>query len=113
MNRIAAAAVILALASPALAAPKPDPALHAQAVDRPEGLFWEHQGNAAVRLGEWKLVRLHGKPWELYDLSSDRTELNDLAKKQAGEVEELKKLYQAWADRSGVLPWPVKKNKKR
>ncbi len=89
------------------------PALHAQAVDRPEGLFWEHQGNAAVRLGDWKLVRLHGKPWELYDLSSDRTELNDLAKEKAGKVEELKKLYQAWADRSGVLPWPVKKNKKQ
>ena len=89
------------------------PALRGQAIDRPEGMFWEHQGNSAVRLGDWKLVRLHGRPWELYDLSKDRTELNDLAKKEPQKVQELKRLYQDWADRSGVLPWPVKKGRKR
>ena len=32
-------------------------------------LYWEHEGNRAVRRGDWKLVALHKKPWELYDLT--------------------------------------------
>ena len=42
-------------------------------------LFWEHEGNAAVRVGKWKLVRKFPGPWELYDMEADRTEMNDLA----------------------------------
>ena len=38
-------------------------------------MFWEHEGNRAVRLGRWKLVSEYGKPWELYDMEVDRTEL--------------------------------------
>ena len=38
-------------------------------------VFWEHMGNAAVRNSKWKLVRTTGKPWELYDLEADRSEL--------------------------------------
>ncbi|MBI1374261.1 MAG: sulfatase-like hydrolase/transferase [Phycisphaera sp.] len=87
------------------------PALTGGALDRPEGLYWEHQGNAAVRLGDWKLVREAGKPWELYNLAEDRTELNDLSKKQPDKAAELKAKWQAWADRVGVEPWPIKKKK--
>ncbi|MBN2316094.1 MAG: arylsulfatase [Sedimentisphaerales bacterium] len=74
-----------------------------------EALYWEHEGNRAVRQGRWKLVAIHGKPWELYDLEADRTELNDLAHKHPEKVEHLKSLYQSWAKRCGVLPWPIKK----
>ena len=42
-------------------------------------MFWEHEGNAAVRIGRWKLVRDYPRPWELYDMEADRTELHDLA----------------------------------
>ena len=42
-------------------------------------MFWEHEGNRAVRLGKWKLVSEYGKPWELYDMEVDRTELHDLS----------------------------------
>ncbi len=42
-------------------------------------MFWEHEGNAAVRIGRWKLVRKYPGPWELYDMEADRTELHDLA----------------------------------
>ncbi len=42
---------------------------------RERPIFWEHEGNAAVRLGEWKLVRRHGHAWELYNMEVDRTEL--------------------------------------
>jgi arylsulfatase A-like enzyme len=74
-----------------------------------DALFWEHEGNRAVRQGKWKLVAAHGKPWELYDLEADRTELNDLAGEHADKVQELKALYDGWAKRCGVLPWPIKK----
>ena len=35
---------------------------------REQPIFWEHEGNAAIRLGQFKLVRLHDRPWELYDI---------------------------------------------
>ncbi len=42
-------------------------------------MFWEHEGNAAVRVGKWKLVKRYPRAWELYDMDADRTELHDLA----------------------------------
>jgi arylsulfatase len=67
-------------------------------------LFWEHQGNGAVRRGRWKAVREYPRPWELYDLESDRGELNDLALVNVDILTELVCLYYEWADRCGVLP---------
>jgi arylsulfatase A-like enzyme len=67
-------------------------------------LFWEHEGNAAVRLGQWKLVRRYPDPWELYDMESDRTEMNDLASKEPVRVAEMSELYDSWAKRSAVIP---------
>ena len=75
--------------------------------DRP--IFWEHEGNRAVRQGKWKLVSKHPGGWELYDIDADRTEMHDLAAKNADKVQELKTLWEAWAQRCGVQPWPVKK----
>jgi arylsulfatase A-like enzyme len=67
-------------------------------------LFWEHEGNAAVRVGKWKLVRKYPGAWELYDMDLDRTELNDLAAKHPARVSEMKAQYDAWAARCGVIP---------
>ena len=77
-------------------------------------LYWEHEGNAAVRVGDRKLVRqgARGK-WELFDLKADRTEQHNLADERPEEVAALKKQWQAWARRSQVLPKPTKKNKKQ
>ena len=77
-----------------------------RAIER-EAIYWEHEGNRAVRRGDWKLVAKHKGPWELYDLSKDRTERNDLAKTNPEMVTELTKLYEAYAARTSVAPWPI------
>ncbi|MHC4568526.1 MAG: arylsulfatase, partial [Planctomycetota bacterium] len=56
------------------------PAFDSKPIER-EAIYWEHEGNRAVRQGKWKLVSRHPGEWELYDLEADRTELNDLAQK--------------------------------
>jgi arylsulfatase len=68
-------------------------------------LFWEHIGNAAIRSGNWKLVREYEGPWELYDLSADRSESNDLAAEQPDRVQALADRWQQWADAVGVIPY--------
>lgn len=85
------------------------PALAGESLGRSQPIFWEHEGNRAVRAGDWKLVSKHPGQWELYHIPSDRIEQNDLAKKHPDRVESLANLWQAWADRVGVVPWPVKK----
>jgi arylsulfatase len=67
-------------------------------------LFWEHEGNAAVRIGKWKLVRKYPEPWELYDMEIDRTEMHDLAAQHPQRVRDMLEQYQRWADRCGVIP---------
>ena len=69
-------------------------------------IFWEHQGNRAVRQGRFKLVSRWRQGWELYDLKADRTELRNLAAEQPERVRELAALYQEWADGAGVGSWP-------
>ncbi len=70
----------------------------------PRVLAWEHDGNRAIRSGDWKLVSRYDGDWELYDLHADRTELHNLASQYAGSVELLAAQWQAWADQVGVAP---------
>jgi arylsulfatase A-like enzyme len=93
---------------------------------RRKPIFWEHQGNCAVRDGKWKLVRrrydtaeeLCGKKrgrdsdinvygWELYNLEDDRTELHDLAFENRERVERMAKEWLEWASRVGAKSWPL------
>lgn len=62
-----------------------------------EPIFWEHEGNAAMRWDDWKLVREYRKPWELYDLASDRTELNDLADSNPAQLKTMIQRWEKWA----------------
>ncbi|KAF0175209.1 MAG: arylsulfatase [Limisphaerales bacterium] len=80
------------------------PALQGQPLGE-RSLAWEHEGNRAVRVGDWKLVASFRGPWELYDLSRDRAELKNLAAQQPAKVKELTAAWQAWADKVGVVPW--------
>lgn len=72
-------------------------------------LFWEHEGNRAVRQGDWKLIAGDREPWQLYNLKEDRTELHNVATSRPDKVAELKTLYEGWAARCGVEPWPVRR----
>ncbi len=67
-------------------------------------LFWEHEGNAAVRIGQWKLVRKFPGDWELYDMTADRTEMHDIAAQHPERVGDMRERYAAWAERCGVIP---------
>jgi arylsulfatase len=78
-----------------------------------EALYWEHEGNAAVRVGDLKLVRAgRNGDWELYDLLKDRTEQHDLAATEPDKVKELADKWEAWASRTNVKPYPGAGGKK-
>ncbi len=61
--------------------------------DENRTLWWLHEGNRAIREGQWKLVATKGEPWELYDLSVDRAETNDLSD---AHPEIVKRLSDQW-----------------
>ncbi len=72
-----------------------------------EAIYFEHEGNRAVRKGPWKLVAQGREgPWELYNMKQDRTELNNVADEHPERVQKLVTLWQAWAERAQVIPWP-------
>ena len=67
-----------------------------------ETLFWAHAKGSAIRKGDWKLVRENKKPWELYNLAEDGTELNDLASKMPEKVAGLESELNEWAKRTNL-----------
>ena len=83
------------------------PALEGADWRREKPLYWEHEGNRAVRLGDWKLVSKHPGDWELYKMIEDRTELSDLSGGEGERVAMMSGLYEAWAARCEVREWPL------
>jgi len=90
------------------------PAFRDQPLER-EAVFWEHEGNRAVRSGKWKLVSRYPGDWQLFDLIADRTESHDLAAAEPQRVAALAALWTDWAARTGVVPWDelVKRRRER
>jgi arylsulfatase len=70
-----------------------------------EAIYWEHEGNRAVRMGDWKLVAEHAKPWELYNIARDRSEQHDLSQQEPERVNQMAALYVAYAKRANVELW--------
>ena len=82
--------------------------------DRPlhDLLWWYHEGNRAIRVGNWKLVAGHDSPrpkdpmpgsWELYDLARDRGETHNLAPEMPERVRELAALWERMAEEIRAL----------
>ena len=70
-------------------------------------IFWEHEGNCAIRQNNFKLVRKHNQPWELYDMEKDRTELKNLFGKNKCLEENLKNQFTDWSEKTGILDWNI------
>jgi arylsulfatase A-like enzyme len=80
-------------------------ALSGKTWQRQQPIYWEHEGNMAIRDGEWKLVKRHGQDWELYQMDEDRTELNDLSLQNFPMVQKLSHQHAAWCESLGVRDW--------
>jgi len=85
-----------------------------------EAIYFEHEGNRAIRQGKWKLVskayegaghfrredQIPLVEWALYDMEADRTELNDLADQYPERVEAMAAQWQEWAQQTQTVPKP-------
>jgi arylsulfatase len=80
------------------------PAFAAKPLERKDPLFWEHEGNRAVRQGPWKLVAKENQPWELYNIETDRSEQTNLAGYIPEKVQQMAASWDAYAARANVLP---------
>jgi arylsulfatase len=81
------------------------PALDGRPLNRPRPLFWEHEGNRAVRSGNWKIVSMWPGEWELYDIAADRVERNNVAAQHPEIVKTMAAEWDAWAKRTNVDTW--------
>lgn len=81
-----------------------------------EFIFWEHEGNRALRMENWKLVAKTQKQrkfitadenaWELYDMEEDPSEINNLAAKYPDKVKTMAAIWEKEAQRTLAKPWP-------
>jgi arylsulfatase A-like enzyme len=72
-------------------------ALTSDAAISRESLWWLHQGNRAIRVGDWKLAAVKDGPWELFNLAADRSESHDLAMQEPDKVRELAAQWESLA----------------
>jgi arylsulfatase len=82
------------------------PALAGKPLGRKEPIFWEHEGNKAVRDGKWKLTQKWRGEWELYDMEADRTELHNVIGEHSDVAGKMKAAWKKWAEASFVDDWP-------
>ena len=83
------------------------PAFNGKNIGREEPIYWEHEGNRAMREGKWKLVAKGANgPWELYDIDADRTELNNLSEAEPKRLADMAERWEAWAEKALAKPWP-------
>lgn len=87
------------------------PVFLGQKINRNQPLFWEHEGNRAIRDGKWKLVAERSEEWQLFDLEKDRSELHNVASQNQQVVAELKTKYEAWYKRVNAEPFNQPLNK--
>lgn len=90
------------------------PFLSGSRTDRPhQTLYWKKDTRAAVRDGDWKLIRLPDRPAELYDLSKDPSEVTDLAVLRPEKTRELYKKLFEWELELERPIWQLKRKYER
>jgi arylsulfatase A-like enzyme len=79
--------------------------------DADTGTGWELFGRRAIRQGDWKALHLPAPygpgAWQLYDLSRDPGEIDDLAASQPEKLAELLELWDRYVKDNGVITDPV------
>lgn len=88
------------------------PLLQGEDWNREQPICFEWFGDRAVWLGDLKGVHQYQKEWELYDLSTDRTESNDIAASHPETIAKMDSIYNAWANANGVIAWSEDMGKK-
>lgn len=98
------------------------PVINQKAKNSGRTLFWEHEGNRAIRVGDWKLISRYEDDytffikwgwkkdprtteWELYNMKTDRWEQHDVAVQHPEKVASMIKTYQQWYKRVGAIPF--------
>jgi len=98
------------------------PVINQKAKNSNRTVFWEHEGNRAIRVGDWKLISRYEDDytyfirwgwkkdprtteWELYNMKTDRWEQHDVASQHPDIVASMKKTYQQWYTRVGCIPF--------
>lgn len=81
------------------------PLFAGRSVTRTQPIFWEHEGNRAIRTGKWKAVSNLKEPWQLYHMEEDRTELNDLSARYPEKLKEMVNTYEKWYAEAGARPY--------
>jgi arylsulfatase A-like enzyme len=90
------------------------PAFKGGEIDRSKPMFMEHETNAFIREGKWKLVGRNVAPpeglkperWQLFDMEADRTEQNNLAQQMPDKAAEMSKKWEEWSKEAAVYPKP-------
>jgi arylsulfatase A-like enzyme len=81
-------------------------AIEGKSLDRGKPIFFEHEGNRAIRDGKWKLVsKGPTSQWELYNMEKDRTEMHDLSGKNRDVATYMMYQWEQWAHERGVVPF--------
>lgn len=93
------------------------PVFNGNSLER-EIIFFEHEGNRALRMGDWKLVAKgragqNDVNWELFNVKTDRSELHDLALQEPDRLEHMKTLWTSKAGNVQAIPWPVQNRTKK
>jgi arylsulfatase len=81
------------------------PAFHGKPLHRVKPIFWEHEGNRAIRSGAWKAVMKHKGEWELYQIPNDRTEQRNLIAEKPDLARLLIRQWNDWAATTFVDDW--------
>lgn len=85
------------------------PIFQGQQREAHDWLYFQFSNNRAIRKGDMKVVSVKGGKWELYDLAADRTELNDLSKKNPQLLKELSQLWYHVAETIDEAPAKMRK----